>query len=329
MPLSTDALTDPLLLAPALRPLIWGGRELHARYGKGDGAAPIAEAWELSTRPEAPSVIAHGPLAGQGLDVVMAAQGHGPSPLLVKLIDAADRLSVQVHPGPEDCRSGALPGAESKDEAWLVLGVREGARIWRGLAPGVDRAAFERALAAGRVEEVLHGFAPRVGDLISIPPGTVHAIGAGVLLAEVQESSDTTYRVWDWGRVDQEGRARDLHVEEALRVIRYDAPALPDRVVEGDGALPRLDRRLLARPSFVLDWLSLEVPRVLQPEPDRLVAWVLLDGAGRLSWGSDGEREEVALCAGQTFLLPPGGAPAELSPFAGGRVGVLRTLAAG
>jgi mannose-6-phosphate isomerase len=325
MPYSLGDLTEPLLLTPALRPLIWGGHALHERYGKGDGAGPVAEAWELSARSEGPSVVARGPHAGASLRALLG-DGADCFPLLVKLIDADARLSVQVHPGPEDCRSAALPGAESKDEAWLVLGVREGARIWRGLAPGVDRAAFERALAAGRVEEALHGFTPRVGDLISIPPGTVHAIGAGVLLAEVQESSDTTYRVWDWGRVDRDGRPRPLHVGEALQVIRFDQPALPDRVIEGDGALPRRDLRLLARPSFVLDWCSVEASRALQPEPDRFVAWMLLDGACRLAWGEGAIEEHADITAGQTFLVPAGGWPVTLRPAHGQPVGLLRIM---
>src|SRR5262245_25795845 len=222
----------PLRFHTFLRPMVWGGRRLGALLGKELGPdALYGESWELSDHPLHRSVVAQGPLAGKTLRELMeadaagllgrAAKGHTTFPWLVKFLDAADWLSVQVHPDAEAVRR-LWPGEGSKTEAWFVLEASPGSRIYAGLLPGVDEPSLRRALAAGAVTGCLHSFEPRPGDSVFLPAGTVHAVGGGVLLAELQQTSDATFRLFDWNRLDGSGQARLLHVEESLACIHWD-----------------------------------------------------------------------------------------------------------
>ncbi len=221
----------PLRFEPILRRLIWGGRRLGTVLGKSLGpAADYAESWEISDYRDAVSIVNNGPLAGTSLRTLVAerpAELLGPRlasleqfPLLVKFIDACEVLSVQVHPDDEQGRR--LSGDRGKTEAWVVMAVEPGGVIYAGLERGVSRSDFEAAVAAGTVPPLLHRIEPGPGDCILIESGTVHAIGAGVLLAEIQQTSDATYRVDDWGRVGPDGQPRPLHLKEALEVIDFD-----------------------------------------------------------------------------------------------------------
>jgi mannose-6-phosphate isomerase len=230
----------PLLLRPLYRRYIWGGRRFATALGRelppGDD---YAESWELVDRAADQSVVAAGPLAGATLGGLVRERGHdllgrhAPKPafpLLFKFLDACRDLSVQVH--PDDVRAARLsPPDFGKTEAWYVVDALPGSRIYAGLAPGVDASGFAAALRAGRCAEVLHAFEARPGDCIFIPAGTVHAIGAGLLVAEIQQSSDVTYRLHDWGRTGPDGKPRPLHVEAGLEATTRLGPVVPVRPV--------------------------------------------------------------------------------------------------
>jgi mannose-6-phosphate isomerase len=192
--------------------------------------ALVGESWEVSDHPSHASVLATGPLFGHTLRQLM--EGHRDEllgaaapqcdrfPWLIKLLDARDWLSVQVHPDKRAVRE-LLPGEGAKTEAWLVLDAQPGSLIYAGLRPGVGPAALREALRQRTVADCLHRFEPRQGDLLFLPAGTVHAVGGGVLLAEIQQTSDATFRLYDWDRIAADGAARPLHVEQALASIDW------------------------------------------------------------------------------------------------------------
>ena len=222
----------PYLLrcAPLLVPKVWGGTRLRQDWGKSSPEvpedAPIGESWEVADLPQGQSCVLNGALAGAPLHEAVTCWGaeltggnHARFPLLVKILDARKDLSVQVHPGHDDLEKMG-PQAQSKDEAWVVLESQEGS-VLHGFSPGVTPQALHHALAQGDPVPLLrrHHVAP--GDVIHVPPGTVHAICAGTLLLEIQEPSDTTYRVFDYNRPGMDGALRSLHLEQALAVANF------------------------------------------------------------------------------------------------------------
>jgi mannose-6-phosphate isomerase len=300
----------PLRFRPFLRPLVWGGRRLATVLNKPlPSDEPHGESWEVSDHPVHRSVVAEGPAAGASLRELMAGRGaallgpaakrHAVFPWLIKFLDANDWLSVQVHPDERAVRE-LLPGEGSKTEAWFVLEAAPGSRVYAGLLPGVDRERLRAALEAGTVAECLHSFTPRPGDCVFLPAGTVHAVGGGVLMAEVQQTSDATFRLFDWNRRDAQGRLRPLHVKEALASIDWgQGPVQPVRV-PGYGANAGRQRTPLVRcPYFALEYVQDGEPFACGGE-GRLQALVVLRGRGRLSTPAG----EDHLRAGQTWLLP-------------------------
>jgi mannose-6-phosphate isomerase len=299
----------PLRFRPILRELIWGGRRLGTVLHKPIGeASDYAESWEVSDYHDQVSVVNEGPLAGttlrelvqsRPLELLGPAVGpREPFPLLVKFIDANQDLSVQVH--PDDEKGRRLAGDSGKTEAWVILAAEPGSLIYAGLKPGVGPDEFRRAIETGRVEPLLHRFEARPGDSVLIEAGTVHAIGAGVLLAEIQQMSDATFRVFDWNRVGQDGKPRALHVEQAMESIDFQRgpvnPITPQ--VEELGGLGTRER--LARSSyFALERLTIGQP-VRVGQHDRFT--VLMGLAGRCEIVHD--NRPVPLAFGETALLP-------------------------
>jgi mannose-6-phosphate isomerase len=249
----------PLVFAPIYRRYLWGGRRFASAFGRelpvGDD---FAESWELVDRGPDQSVVAAGPLVGESLGSLVRSHGElllgtqanqTAFPLLFKFLDANQVLSVQVH--PDDARAARLsPPDRGKTEAWYVVAADPGSRIYAGLREGVGPSDLAAAIRAGTCETVLQSFAPRPGDCVFIPAGTVHAIGAGLLVAEIQQSSDVTYRLFDWNRVGQDGQPRPLHVDAGVEAVTRLGPVDPvRRQVTSDPAV----NRLIACEYFVLD----------------------------------------------------------------------------
>lgn len=227
---------------PLYQERVWGGRALAERLGRElPGEAPIGESWEVVDRPEAQSVVADGPWRGRTLREVVAAHApevlgaswdpRRPFPLLVKWLDCRERLSLQVHP---PAAIASRLGGEPKTENWYVAEAAPGAGVLAGLKPGVDAARFRAALAAGTVEDLVERHATRAGDSILIRSGVVHAIDGGNLILEIQQNSDTTYRVYDWGRVGLDGRPRQLHLGQSIACLEANT-APPPRLADAGG----------------------------------------------------------------------------------------------
>lgn len=227
------SLPDVLPIGPYFREMVWGGRRLQELYGKDLPAEKrIGESFELSAYAERESVVAAGPLAGRDLRGLIAEFGEqlvgrqvwerydGRFPLLIKLLDAQQDLSIQVHPDDAYTQANGLEET-GKMEAWFVLHSEEG-RVAYGLKPGVDREQFAAASGSEEIEELILFHPARPGDVLFMPPGTVHALCRGVVIYEVQQSSDLTYRIYDYGRLGLDGQPRQLHVQEALEVIDFD-----------------------------------------------------------------------------------------------------------
>ena len=250
----------PLQFAPLLKRYLWGGRRLGTVLGKPiGGESDYAESWEICDHGSDQSRVTQGPLAGQTLGQLVQSQGDAllgkhagcpKFPLLFKYIDAHDRLSVQVH--PNDRQSAQLPCPDSgKTEAWVVLQAMPGSMVYAGLKRGIDRPAFQRGLARGTCELCLHRIEPRAGDCLFLPAGVVHAIGAGLLIAEIQQSSNTTFRLFDFNRTGPSGAPRELHVQAALEVIDFDYGPVQPQVPQATGRAG--GERLVACDKFVLD----------------------------------------------------------------------------
>jgi len=208
----------------------WGGRRLEHEFERELPDGPVAESWELVDLETRQSVVAGGPRAGEKLGDLWRAGALGGSaagefPFLLKWLNTEDRLSVQVHPSEDACER--LGEGRPKSEAWFVAHAEPGAMVLAGHYPGLDDATLKQAAQGGTIHKWMYELAPRVGDMYLNPPGTLHAIGAGFLLLEVQQPSDTTFRLYDWGRVGLDGNARDLHIEQAVQSVDYGCPGAP------------------------------------------------------------------------------------------------------
>jgi mannose-6-phosphate isomerase len=285
---------------------VWGGRSL-ARFGFDMPDGPIGEAWLIADHPHGTSTVKNGPLAGLGLDEVRERYGRewfgkkglsqrtGRFPLLLKILDCEDDLSVQVHPGDDYER--LAPGELGKTEMWYVLDAKPGATILYDLKPGFDRESFSRLIQEDRIMEGLQEVPVQPGDAFYIPAGTVHALRAGVLVVEVQQNSDTTYRLYDYNRPGLDGKPRALHIEDSLNVIRYDAQA-SKQTTEVPG--PNQWLRIAESPYFLVDKAEIRGRLALATDPDSFQLLVVCEGAGELRW--DGE--SLALTPGAGILVP-------------------------
>lgn len=233
----------PFLLKPAGKDYLWGGSRLKDDFSKEINLTPLAETWECSTHPDGPSVAASGEHAGKLLSEVLKEhpeymgthpKNDGGLPILIKFIDARQDLSVQVHPDDEYARLHEH-GSLGKTEMWYVLDASRDARLVYGFHHDISREKLEKSLREGTVERYLQKIKVQKDDIFYIEPGTVHAIGAGTLIAEIQESSNLTYRMYDYGRTDKDGRPRELHIRQALEVANRKGsrtPRQPMRVLK-------------------------------------------------------------------------------------------------
>ena len=296
-------MNEILRLAPIYQERVWGGRALASSLGRTlPGQNPIGEAWEIVDRPEAQSVVRSGRHAGQTLRAVLADHGteimgpgwdkNRPFPILVKWLDCRERLSLQVHP-PASV-AGQLKG-EPKTETWYIADTQPGANLLVGLKKGVTRDQFEKALKENALEPLVHRFPVAEGDSILVRSGQIHAIDAGNLILEIQQNSDTTYRVYDWGRVGLDGKPRQLHVKESLASIKWDdfEPS-PVRAAPTSGVIADCDefriRRVVMDPGETLTIAAHQQARILS------VVSGDLQGAGK-----------THLAAGENAILPYSG----------------------
>ncbi|MBI2297359.1 MAG: class I mannose-6-phosphate isomerase [Armatimonadetes bacterium] len=291
----------PLLCEPFPAPKVWAGRRLETLFGKPlPSGLAVGEAWEAADLPEGQSRIANGPLAGRTLGEVTAAWGAaltgtagagGRFPLLVKLLDAGDDLSVQVHPSDHDCARW-FPDHRGKDEAWIVLDAEPSGRIIKGFLPGADLDEFDRRSDSGTLPLCLNVLPARPGDVHRIAPGTIHALLRGVVILEIQQPSDSTFRVYDYGRDDP---GRPLHLAEARRVLRFDEPAEPPQVPLAEGL-----ELLVDVPAYRIERLSGRASCEWRVDPRSVQVLVVTAGRGELH----SEEGSVALSAGRTVILP-------------------------
>jgi mannose-6-phosphate isomerase len=298
----------PFTFQPIFKERVWGGREIQRLYGKPlPPHAPIGESWEISDRPGDASVIANGPLAGKDLRWLMEHHateilGGAKSatrnrfPLLCKILDAREKLSLQVHP---PANLAAKLGGEPKTEMWFIADAMPGAELYVGLKRGVTRVEFEEKIRDGSVAECFHRLPVKAGDAMFLPSGRVHAIGAGLVIFEIQQNSDTTYRVFDWNRVGLDGKPRELHVAESLASLDFEdfEPALV-RSRPAGGEVK--SRPLLTDPLFNVEALEAKTGAGLNLKPRQLQIIAVVRGQLEIKGGS----VPVALAAGEFCLVP-------------------------
>jgi mannose-6-phosphate isomerase len=315
----------PFVFQPLFMERIWGGRHLETLYGKALPASQkIGESWEISDRPEAQSVIQNGPLAGTTLHQALhlhetAIMGEarllkGRFPLLVKILDAREKLSLQVHPPTE--KAAVLDG-EPKTEMWYVTHAEPGAELYVGLRKGATRSEFESRIRDGTVAECFHRIEMQDADAMFLPSGRVHAIGAGLVLFEIQQNSDSTYRVFDWNRLDAAGKPRQLHVKESLECIDFnDFEPAPIREEKSTSDLTSVRIRPLVENSLfgVEEVTALPSAKVNYTLKSPLIVGVAT-GEIRLNHRS----EPVQLKNGQFALVPAGMRDLEIEPVSAAR----------
>lgn len=290
----------PLRFLPLYQTRVWGGRHIESLLGRAlPDAQPYGESWELCDRAEAQSIVKGGPLDGKTLHKLWSTHrveifGHRFAnytavrfPILLKILDCCDKLSLQVHP---PAAVAALLKGEPKTEMWFVAHADAGALLYAGLKRGVTREAFEHALAAGTVADVIHSIKPQRGDFMFVESGRLHALGAGLLIYEIQQNSDTTYRVFDWNRVGLDGKPRAMHVAESLACIDFNdfEPAMQSPA--SDGAMVRCDY-------FDTHWRQLKAGQTHTLEREgEFVCIALTRGSANIGGQS--------ACTGDFLLLP-------------------------
>lgn len=306
----------PLRMRPILRRYVWGGTRLGTLLEKPVGDDPYcAESWEVCDRGADQTVVAEGSWAGTTLGELVRTRGeellgrHHPQkafPLLFKFLDTAAPLSVQVH--PDDARAASAQVRDlGKTEAWYVLDAEPGSLIYAGLSPGVDRETFENELRGGTCDDCLHSFEPWPGDCVFVPAGAIHALGAGLLVAEIQQSSDITYRLFDWNRLGADGRSRPLHVEAGLAAVDFTLGPLGPAIAKPTSHAEAV--RLVECDKFIWDrWTIERATKLGGDQRCHLVA--VVEGELQIA----GDPAGRPLQRGETMLLPAACGEVALTP---------------
>ena len=300
----------PLLLKPAIKDYLWGGTKLKTEYGYQTDCAIAAEAWVLSCHKDGADIVQNGEYAGKTLSDVLSLWGKealGANaaafeyfPLLIKLIDAKQKLSVQVH--PDDKYALSHEGEYGKTEMWYVVDCDEGAQLIYGFDREVTKEEFERRIKDNTLTEICNFVPVHKGDVFFIEAGTLHAIGEGILIAEVQQNSNTTYRVSDYGRLGADGKPRPLHIEKAIEVTKRQKPPIPYGKV---GKTVATDygtvRELAACKFFTARVVDLDGTFSLT-EPDSFLSLLILKGNAQI----EGETETLLVQKGDSVFVPAG-----------------------
>ena len=302
----------PLRFSPAFKTMLWGGTRLRPYFGQPPSDEPTGEAWVLSDVDGTESVVAKGPLEGRTLRHVLSDHRqeilgnakliNGRFPLLLKFIDAKQALSVQVHPNDEQA-AAKKPGQNGKTEAWVVLAATPDSKLYTGFVDGMTEARFRKSLASKTVAETLYTFTPTVGECLFLEAGTVHAIGAGLMMFEVQQTSDITYRLYDWDRVDAKtGKPRELYVDDGLACSHFaSGPCLPVvPVKDGDWDM------LVDCEYFTLRHVNAMSPIAVRTNAAKAI--VCIQGSGTVSGEpvKMGDTILIPACLGKYDLIPDG-----------------------
>lgn len=312
--------TEPFLLKPAAKDYLWGGSRLNDDFGKEIDLHPLAETWECSTHPDGPSLVASGPMQGRTLTEVLRqapemlgtnVRTPGELPILIKMIDAQRDLSVQVHPDDAYARENEN-GQHGKNEMWYVLDAAPGATLIHGLNRPVQPDELRRCVADGTVEKYLQKVPVRPNDVFYIEAGTIHAIGAGVMIVEIQENSNLTYRLYDYNRRDKDGHLRPLHLDKALAVADLtgrEAPRQPMRVLNYS---PGCARELLGRCRyFRLERMLINTERCrrmvdLRTGAHTFEVLLCVDGCGAIFWAGE---KALLFFKGDCIFVPANSQP--------------------
>lgn len=297
----------PMKLSAPCKDYIWGGNRLREEYGKISDANKIAESWELSCHKDGESVIVNGDFTGKTLSEFIAAQGKGVLgkncekfeyfPILIKLIDAKDNLSVQVHPNNEYALR--VEGEYGKTEMWYIVDCDPGAELLYGFKSNISKEEFERRIKDNTLLEVTNSVPVHKGDVFFIESGTLHAIGKGILIAEIQQNSNTTYRIYDYGRVGADGKPRQLHIEKAVEVTELTPPKYPTKAMgeiqQKDGCTVQL---LSECEYFRVNKVCSEEKCDLEASNNSFNSILVLDG--------EGEIDGLSLKKGESCFIPAG-----------------------
>ena len=289
-------MNKPFLLKPSGKDYLWGGERLNTDFGKNIPMSPLAETWECSTHPDGPSYVASGEYSGMTLAELLAAhpdmlgtkyEKDGELPILVKFIDAKSDLSVQVHPSDEYAAEHEN-GQKGKSEMWYVVDATPNAHLVYGLSRDCTREEFRAAIENGTLEDYLQRMPVKKGDMLYIEAGTVHAICNGVLVAEVQENSNLTYRIYDYNRRDKNGNLRELHIDKALAVSSLKSTPLPKREANSAIDLGGASRESLCQNQyFTANLLAVSSSLPYSAGKESFVNLLCLEGEGSISF--DGE----------------------------------------
>jgi mannose-6-phosphate isomerase len=308
----------PLRFSPVYKDYLWGGSRIPKVFNRDMPEGVYAESWEISTHPDGATPIANGPLCGKILSdllpeyktELLGTHVKGDDfPLLIKLIDARDKLSVQVH--PNDGNATAVDG-DPKTEMWYFLEGDVDAQIYCGLKPGIGKEEFLQAMEDKTFADILQSIPARNGEAVFVPGGRVHAVGTGCLILEIQQNSNTTYRIYDWDRTDAAGHARELHVDKALQVIDWKNNGDPHCEVRGT--------TIQSCEYFQLDRHELTEETAFPNLGKSFHALFVAEGIGMIRWANG----EDILSAGQSWLIPAGLGDFEIIPE-GALMTLLRT----
>lgn len=299
-----------LKLQPVGKDYLWGGTRLRDEYGKKINLTPLAETWECSVHPDGPSIVANGPHKGKTLAEVLRLHQeylgskvkNGELPILVKFIDAKKDLSVQVHPDDEYAREHEADNG--KTEMWYVIDAEEGASLVYGFQHKVTPKLLKKAIETGTLDKHLHKIKVRKGDVFYVPAGTVHGIGAGILIAEIQESSNVTYRVYDYNRVDRNGQKRELHFDKAVRVMDMRIVAENQQHHKIIKYYPGCSRELLCRCQyFEVERIQVNKAVSFSVRDQSFQVLMCLDGYGQIETMDTGLKP-VRFMKGETIFIP-------------------------
>jgi len=304
----------PLKFQPIYKSAIWGGRNLEIKFKRSLPFDKVAESWEVCCRENGMSIVANGTFKGMSLcqliqsletkligDHVYNTSFYNAFPLLIKIIDANDKLSVQVHPDDEYAKKKCLESG--KTEMWYIIDAKPGAKLIYGLKQGVSKDKFIESLKSSHLEDVLNEVEVKPGDALYIPSGTIHAILDGLLIAEIQQNSDTTYRVYDWNRVDASGRPRELHIKEALEVINFHDEKIDNKLKNKPVVLnygSYCIRELCRNTYFAVEELIVNGEYDHSTESSKFFIYTSIEGEGIIKYKGGVEH----ICSGETLFIP-------------------------